>query len=311
MARKVLKAAKCSQMSNPRDGTGNGGDRCTEACAAIIADTYQLKIPGLAANHTTEAVMYYFTQMLNKGRNVSALENAAWIGKWMSEHGGPKIGNKHLPGFADIVACIDRGHIAIGGFNAYENLRLSTGQNPYKWTDHGLVGHVLIIVGYDTTNKTVIVHDPLRANPSGQPADYTFTSFQKAGFADLSEVNGDGLNQSQSLLDIGANVSTSLAPDESVVNFLVFLDQEEKVVNPFENVQAQTDNLGPVSFTDPVSWAGSVMNNFWGDIVGISFRLLIVGIGVLLLVRVIKSWLPEKIALGPGPETANTMAMFT
>lgn len=297
MGRKVLKAAKCSQMSNPHEGTGNGGDRCTEACAAIVAKTYSVPLPGLDIKRMSgEQVMYYFTQMLNKGSNTSALEDAAWINRWMGEHNGPLLGNVHLPSYQNIVDMIDRGHIGIGGFNNYAALRLSSGGNPYQWTDPSGLGHVLVIVGYDTAARTVIVHDPLRADPSGQPADYSWASFGAAGFADLSEVDpaGGTLPQSQSLLSGVGGAVASLAPDAQVVNFLVYLDQKEMVVNPFSNTSATIDSVGPVNFTDPVSWAGSVANNFWGDLVGVFFRLLIVGVGILILANVVRSWLPVK-----------------
>ncbi|HEU5367580.1 MAG TPA: hypothetical protein VFU69_03915 [Ktedonobacterales bacterium] len=200
MSRKVLKAAKCSQMSNPTAGTGSGGDRCTEAVGAMIDATYKIGPWAKDGKHTVEQIMYQFTENLNHGSNTSAPENASWIGDWLKQNTGGKItlGDVQWPGFEQVVACIDQGHVAIGGFDDYVNLRLANGQNPYKWNDpHGL-GHVLLIVGYDTDKHTVVVHDPLRADPGGQPADYSWAGFQAAKFHDLCEVHGPALPLAES-----------------------------------------------------------------------------------------------------------------
>ncbi len=195
MSRKVLQAAKCCQMSNPTEGTGSGGDRCTEAVGAMIDATYKIGPWARDGKHTVEQIMYQFTENLNHGSDVSTPKNASWINDWLKQNTGGQmsLGDVVWPKFQDVVACIDRGHIAIGGFDDYVNLRLANGQNPYKWNDpHGL-GHVLLIVGYDTNKQTVVVHDPLRANPSGQPADYSWAGFQAAKFHDLCEVHGAAL----------------------------------------------------------------------------------------------------------------------
>jgi hypothetical protein len=301
-SRKVLKAAKCSQMSNPTDGSGSGGDRCTEACAAMIYDTYALNTiaPFALKRHKTEDVMYWFTQMLNKGSNVSALEDAAWIAKWMKANSAGKVsvGAKGNPTFQDIVSCIDRNHIAVGAFSNYAQLRLNSGANPYKWLDHSIVGHVLIIVGYDTSKQTVIVHDPLRADPGGQPADYSWSSFQKATFYSIHEVVGSPL----STTTFGGlpTLQDALGPNDDVVSFLRKLDELEQVANPFYAVNANVDHFGPVSFTDPISWAGSVMSNIWSDVGHIMFRLMIILIGFLLALWVLKSLVPQGSGVDSG-----------
>lgn len=189
--RKVLSAAKCSQMSNPGTGTGSGGDRCTEACGAIVDATYQ--VSSLAKSGASpETIMFRFTESLNGGSDSSVPENFNWFTNWLKSqtHGQMYATDVVWPSFNDVIACIDRGHIAVGGFDDYVNLRLANGQKPWPWNDpHGL-GHVLVIVGYDTSAQTVIVHDPLRADPSGQPADYSWVGFQAAGFHDLIEIVG-------------------------------------------------------------------------------------------------------------------------
>lgn len=194
MSRRILRATKCCQMTNAKAGTGSGGDRCTEACGAIIATTYKIG-PHAQAGDSAEQIMYAFTEWLNNGSDNSVPENASWIGDWLRQNSSSQItlGDIVWPGFQDVINCINRGHIAIGGFDDYASLRLVDGSNPYQWTDPPGLGHVLIIVGYDTDKQAVIVHDPLRADPDGQPADYSWTSFQAAKFHDLIEVNGPAL----------------------------------------------------------------------------------------------------------------------
>lgn len=202
MPRKVLQASKCSQMSNPKDGTGSGGDRCSEAVGAMIDATYKIGPWAKDGKHTVEQIMYQFTENLNGGSNESTPKNASWISDWVRDNtnGQMSVGDIQWPSFQDVVACVDRGHIAIGGFDNYINLRLAGGGDPWQWPDDGDYaahnqgeGHVLLIVGYDTAKQVVVVHDPLRADPSGQPADYSWAGFQAAGFHDLCEVHGPAL----------------------------------------------------------------------------------------------------------------------
>lgn len=287
-------------MSNPSQGSGNGGDRCTEACAAMIAKTYNVPtIPFKSSKEASgEDIMYWFTEMLNKGSNVSALEDAAWINRWFSQktNGQITLGNIHAPSYQDIQNAINRSHCAIGGFNNYANLRLYSGGNPYKWTDPQALGHVLMVVGYDTDHQSVWVHDPLRADPSGQPAEYSWVSFVSAQFSDLSEVLGPGLGAGSSGIgvDLGA-AGRFMAPDATVVAMCVALDKVAELKNPFDvTAQQDTINAGPVnlSFSDPISWLGAVSNAFWNDFGALSFRFLIVLVGVVMLLSLVKSWIP-------------------
>ncbi len=192
MSRRVLQAAKCSQMSNAASGTGSGGNRCTEAVAAMLDVTYQLG-PKARSGASAESIMYDFTEYLNQGRDTSApLDIGVWFPAWLRAHGITSIAltSTTWPGYQAIVDCINRGHLAIGRFDDYVNLRLVTGGNPYQWNDpHGL-SHVLLIVGYDTAKQAVVVHDPLRADPGGQPAEYAWSSFQAAKFVQMFEVRG-------------------------------------------------------------------------------------------------------------------------
>lgn len=286
----------------------------------MIAKTYHVNPNGLIGgtsifdNMTPEQVMYWFTQMLNKGSNVSALESAAWINKWMTQHGGPALSNIHGPSFTDIKNMIDRGRIGIGGFNVYGNLRLASGANPYKWSNPAAAGHVLIIIGYDDSKQSVIVNDPLRADPSGAAADYSWSSFGAAGFSDLSEVQGKALPPSVGFLDAIGGAAQFLSPDAGVANFFVFLDQVAVVQNPFTpSVPQDTFSLGPanVSFADPVSWASGFGQILWGDAQAIMFRLMLIALGLFMMWTVIRSWLPQSQAsAGGGGNSAATAAQI-
>lgn len=199
MSRKYLHAAKCSQMSSPKTGTGTGGDMCTEAVGSMIECTYKLG-PKAKAGVAPEEIMHDLTAWIpNNGGNPnrSHLENfGVWFPTWLKTYGYDHI--LHLAPYATldfdhIIQIVDKQLLGVAGFNDYVNLRLADGSNPYKWNDpHGL-GHVLLIVGYDTDKHTVVVHDPLRADPSGQPADYSWSGFEAAKFASLTEVVGPKL----------------------------------------------------------------------------------------------------------------------
>lgn len=194
----------CSQMDNPQAGTGTGGDRCTEACASMIDCTYRLgplaKTIDTGANpqDVAEQVMYQLTQMLNNGSNVSHLEDfGVWVPEWLSSNGYDKtvtLNNVHNPGWNDIMADINRGHMAVIGVNDYTQLHLVGGGDPYQWPENAANagGHVLMLIGYDPANQNIVVIDPLRGF-SGDPAVYTFASLQAAGFSDLTEVVGPAL----------------------------------------------------------------------------------------------------------------------
>lgn len=193
MGKTLEHIAKCSQMSNPKAGTGQGGDRCVEATAAMIDATYILG-PKAKAGMEPEGLMYAFTEEWNQGRDVSALESGTRIDDFLKEY---NISVNHVSGFfANVQSIIDRGHIAYTGVNDYRKLRLVGGGNPYQWNPatQPPAGHVLLIVGYDSG---VIVHDPLRAAPDGQPAEYSVTSFEEAGWDEIAEVMGPRLDSAE------------------------------------------------------------------------------------------------------------------
>lgn len=313
MARKVLPAAKCSQMSNPGSGTGSGGDRCTEATAAMVVETYNVG-PLQGTQHTPEDTMYWFTRMLNKGSNVSALESVSWINNWLVKNTHLSLGHISRPSFAQIQSVIDQGHLGVGAFGVYENLRLVNGQNPYKWTDHGAVGHVLLIVGYDTSNQAVIVHDPLRADPSGMPADYSYKSMLAAEIESISPVVGVGttlnpnvgLSSTLSSLGITITQSAPFTPPKITVHPLKALDPSTSgieaacqrldtlmhVSNPFDTASPSgIGALNPSSWSD---WISQVMVNFWGDTVGILLRALCVGLAIYIFFKLASAWIQPK-----------------
>ncbi len=202
MSRKYLHAAKCSQMSSPKTGTGQGNDLCTEAVGAMIDATYKLGPKAKAARtpEDVEVIMHDLCAWIpNNGgnRNVSHLENfGIWFPDWLRTYHYDhllSLNNVHNPRFLTIQEVINNGHIAVGGFNDYRQLRLANGGNPFAWNPahEPPAGHVLLIVGYDDNysggQPSVIVHDPLRGY-DGQPVDYSFASFEKAGFADCTQI---------------------------------------------------------------------------------------------------------------------------
>lgn len=194
----LSKAAKVSQMDDPQHGTGQGGDRCTEAVAAMIDVTYKIG-PSAQSGVDPEKIMYDFVAWLNNGARTSKLEDPVWIANWVKQHSGGKItlGALNNATFADCKACVDRGHIAVLQARDYSQLRTFDNQDPYTWNPAGEhVGHVLLLVGYDdnfrSAGPTLIVHDPLRGLP-GQPWDYSWGSVKASGPVTLMEVNGPSL----------------------------------------------------------------------------------------------------------------------
>jgi hypothetical protein len=141
-----------------------------------------------------ETLMRNLAQSFNLGRDVGVPEDVAWIGNWLKEYskGSVTLSQIAVPMYQDIVECVNRGHVAVGACSDYVNLQLVDGSHPYDWTDpHGL-SHIVLIVGYDEDTQAVVVHDPLRGL-AGQPADYSWSSFQAAQFYVLSEVNAPSL----------------------------------------------------------------------------------------------------------------------
>lgn len=200
MTRILLDWPKGSQMTNLQTATGSGGNRCTEMLGAMTDVAFQLG-PSAKAGKTTEQIMYELTEYLNAGRDTSSPENmGVWFSAWLHKNGYDQIirlSNTTNPTFQTVIAAINRQHVCIGGFNNYINLRLLGGGDPWTWPDNGSYaathqgeGHVLAIVGYDTDKQTIIVHDPLRADPNGQPAEYTWASFEAAVFHDCTEIIG-------------------------------------------------------------------------------------------------------------------------
>lgn len=193
MTRMVLNAAKCSQIADPATGATSRGDRCTEVVCAMIDATYQISQQA-RTGVAPEDLMQELAQAFNQGRDIGVPEDVAWIGNWLKEYSKGSVTLNHIsvPGYQEIVESVNRGHVAIGGFSDYVNLQLVDGSHPYDWNDpHGL-SHIVLIVGYDDDTQAVVVHDPLRS-VSGQPADYSWQSFQAAQFYVLSEVSGPSL----------------------------------------------------------------------------------------------------------------------
>ncbi len=193
----LARIAKCSQMSNPKEGTGSGGDRCTEAVAAMIDATYKIG-PKAQSGADVEAIMYDFTEWLNHGSTVSGLENPAWIADWLSKHSQDIHAVEATPDHASIAKAIAAGHLVILNVTDYRQLRTFDGHNPYQWdvSKAGRAGHVVLIGGWrdswQGSGPTLVIFDPLRGL-SGQPWDYSEHSFIEAEANHLWEIVGPSL----------------------------------------------------------------------------------------------------------------------
>lgn len=187
---KILVAAKCSQMSNPKAGTGSGGDRCVEATCAMIDATYKYG-PKAAAGADPETLMADFVQEWNgTGAVNSAMEPNSRIDDFLKEY---DITVNAVSGFfSNVQQIVDRGHIAYTQVNDYRKLELLGGGNPYQWdaASQPAAGHMLLVVGY---GNGVVVHDPLRAI-GGMPAEYSVTAFEAAGWNTIGEIMGAALS---------------------------------------------------------------------------------------------------------------------
>lgn len=193
MRQMLPSVAHCSQMSNPKAGTGSGGDRCCEAVAAILFCTF------IDTSKDAEQTMYHITEAWNNGSDVSALENTPKIEQDISAASGGAISFSDVtPDYSSIVACVQRGHVAIIGVNDYRQLRSFDGGDPYQWptATQPPAGHVLLCIGTDDNyaghGATLIVMDPLRGI-GGQPWDYRLDSVSAAGWASLVEVEAPSL----------------------------------------------------------------------------------------------------------------------
>lgn len=182
MTRIVLPVPPCSQMSNPKSGTGTGRDQCTEACGAMMDKAFQIG-PQARAGVPNEQLMREFTEWLNHGSDTSALEPFGWVAAWIEQHSEIKV-PMIRPAFNDLRIAISGGHPVIMGVRDYRKLRLADGGNPYQWyaSKASPAGHELVGVGFDDEQEQIIVNDPLRAD-GGQPAAYSIQSIAEAGWS--------------------------------------------------------------------------------------------------------------------------------
>ncbi|MGH9637997.1 MAG: LysM peptidoglycan-binding domain-containing protein [Candidatus Angelobacter sp.] len=200
MAEDILdlnRVAKCSQMSNPKAGTGSGGDRCTEAVAAMVDATYKIG-PDAQAGKDPEALMLDFTEWLNHGSDVSGLEDPAWVAKWVAEHSQDVKLVEVPPDHASIVKAIAAGHMVLLNVQDYRQIRTFDGKVPWPFdlSKADKAGHFFAIVGWrdswQSSSPTLIALDPLRSL-SGMPWDYSEQSIIEAGVNHVWEVEGPSL----------------------------------------------------------------------------------------------------------------------
>jgi len=104
-----------------------------------------------------------------------------------------------------------------------------------------------------------------------------------------------------------AKQTYSLASNASVATALQTFDNVMTVSNPFD-VQAQTDSVGPVSFTDPVSWLVGFGDNIVNDLVALVLRLVCIGLGLFLLFKVLDRFIDFSGAVQGATSTISQLA---
>jgi|SRR5579872_240587 len=104
-----------------------------------------------------------------------------------------------------------------------------------------------------------------------------------------------------------AKQTYSLASNASVATALKTFDDVMTVSNPFD-VQAQTDSVGPVSFTDPVSWLVGFGDNLVSDMVALILRLVCIGLGLFLLFKVLNHFVDFSGAVQKTASTVQSLA---
>lgn len=83
-----------------------------------------------------------------------------------------------------------------------------------------------------------------------------------------------------------------LAPNASVTQLLVAIDEFGKVKNPFDTSQ---DNLPSITlagatFEDPLAWSNAVGTHFFEDTAAIGFRLMLFIIGAILFYKILNQF---------------------
>lgn len=82
----------------------------------------------------------------------------------------------------------------------------------------------------------------------------------------------------------------SLSPSADVASVLAALDVALAITNPFDIANPAQDTLSvagaSLSFSDPIAWFGDVTNNLFNDTSAIAVRLLLLGIGAMVLIKV-------------------------
>ena len=101
--------------------------------------------------------------------------------------------------------------------------------------------------------------------------------------------------------------SVNLAPNASVTEFLVAMDQILTLINPFD-IPLQTDSIAGVSFTDPVSWLAGLGQNLVADSISLAMRLVLLLVTLFLLYRIINNFLDVNAAVATGTQAAGNLA---
>ncbi len=131
-------------------------------------------------------------------------------------------------------------------------------------------------------------------------------------FSQLSSQPATGKIASASLLSALTTLPNPLAPNANVTALLISIDQLGAITNPFDTSQENvpTDNIGPVSFTDPVAWLGAVGGNVFGDTRAILIRFVLIAIGAALFYQQLKKFVDVGGLVNAGINIGRTAAML-
>lgn len=152
-------------------------------------------------------------------------------------------------------------------------------------------GHVGVV---EKVSGRTIETSNLNWQPTpGSVTTVEHTTGQGVSFLYVSGQGGVPLFQmvNLSLKQVTDQLPVKITPDSDVTSFLYGLDQLLNLVNPFEGITTTQDNLGPISFTDPVSWLEGFGQNLLGDLGALLLRGIFLFVGTLILYKTLTRFL--------------------
>lgn len=94
------------------------------------------------------------------------------------------------------------------------------------------------------------------------------------------------LSNVSNLLSGETNSGITLVANADVKTLLYVLDQVLLLTNPFDMPAIKQDQIGPVSFTDPIAWVQQFGQNIMDDFSAATIRLLFLIAGIVILIKV-------------------------